>query len=287
MVKDLKGCVLVSGASTGIGKAVAVRLAQENYKVFAGVRTDRAARDLGCIEYDILEPVFLDVTKSSEIKNVMEKVSSYIKTSHVQFSGVINNAGICLGTPLEMTSVNDFRKVFDVNVMGTLALTQAFLPLLKESFGRIVIIGSSAGYFCVPLMGAYSASKHALEALTDILRLEMKQFGVNVCLVEPGTIKTPIWQKTIEESLEQIAIAPNNLQRDYSSLYKCMLDFAKKEVSHGSSPEVVAKVVLQAISSKRPKTRYRVGKNALMEKLLSRFPDRVRDWAILRFINYY
>jgi NAD(P)-dependent dehydrogenase (short-subunit alcohol dehydrogenase family) len=174
---------LVTGASSGIGRACALRLVSSGWRVLAGVRRSGDAPK-GTQE------VLLDVTNPEHVHAVAERVD--------ELHGLVNNAGIAVAVPLEFIPLDELRRQFEVNVFGQVAVTQALLPQLRRSKGRIVFVGSIAGKSALPFLGPYAASKHALEAIADSLRVELQPFGVGVSIVEPGTIKTPIWTKSAE-----------------------------------------------------------------------------------------
>jgi NAD(P)-dependent dehydrogenase (short-subunit alcohol dehydrogenase family) len=199
--------------------------------------------------------------------------------------GLVNNAGIAVVGPLEAVPLADLRRQLEVNVIGQVAVTQMFLPLLRQARGRIINMGSIAGLTTMPLMGPYSASKFALEAITDALRLEVQQWGIHVSIIEPGAIATPIWNKsTIDAADRETAIT-----EDLRSLYQPIMAAVRKVVGEASkraiSAEAVAKVVEDALTASTPRTRYLVGTDAklraLMRKLLSdRLSDRLLSWIL-------
>jgi NAD(P)-dependent dehydrogenase (short-subunit alcohol dehydrogenase family) len=199
-------------------------------------------------------------------------------------AGLVNNAGIAVGGPLEFVSLDDVRRQFDVNVLGLLAVTQAMLPSLRAARGRIVNIGSIAGRSVAPMVGPYCASKHAVEALTDGLRLELFDAGIEVSVVAPGAVKTPIWAKGIG-MLEQIGerLPPAALER-----YGDRLTFFGKLLAandrRGVPPDLVADAVLHALEARRPRTRYLVGTDAKLRAMMRwLLPDRAGD-AVLRAV---
>ena len=187
--------VLITGASTGIGAACAMELHRRGFRVFAGVR--KAADGLRLQEQTSrwLAPLMIDVTDHASIAEAAKTVAGSLDGGRLV--GLVNNAGIMVGGPLETLSAGDFRRQLEVNVVGQIAVIQAMLPLLRECRGRIVNIGSFSGRVAVPYSGAYAASKHALEAMTDVLRVELRRWGISVSIIEPGSVKTPIWDKEI------------------------------------------------------------------------------------------
>src|SRR5678809_1638486 len=186
--------VVVTGASTGIGAACALDCVGRGMTVFAGVRDPRAGEALAAKGGPLLIPITLDVTDGPSIARSLEVVQQVVGEGGL--GGLVNNAGIAVGSPLEVISLTLLRKQLEVNVIGQIAVTQAFLPLLRRGHGRIVNMGSIAGRGTIPLLGPYSASKYALEALTDALRMELQPWGIQVSIIEPGAIATPIWEKS-------------------------------------------------------------------------------------------
>jgi short-subunit dehydrogenase len=268
--------VVITGASTGIGAACALHLDRLGFAVFAGVRKSEDGLALQKAGSHRLVPLELDVTDLTTIQKSHAVVSEATKDRGL--FGLINNAGIAVVGPLEAVPISDLRQQLEVNVIGQVAVTQAFLPLVRQARGRIVNMGSIAGLSTMPLMGPYSASKFALEAITDALRLEVQQWGIHVAIVEPGAIATPIWNKSTIEAAEREAA----IDTDLRNLYKPVVAAVRKVVGEASkraiSPGTVAKAVEDALTASTPKTRYLVGTDAkfraLMVKLL---PDRISD----------
>lgn len=275
--------VVITGASTGIGKACARHLDARGFAVFATVRRAEDARALEAEASPRLRTLFLDVTDAASIAAAAETVAEAVGEAGVH--GLVNNAGIALAGPLEAMPLDAFRRQLEVNVTGPLAVTQAFLPLLRKARGRIVNMGSIGGISVLPFVGAYCASKFALEALTDALRMELAPWGIEVVVVEPGSVATPIWGKGeayAEALLERADPAT-------TALYREMMEKMRRLVAEtgekGASPGAVAAVVRRALTARRPKTRYIVGSMARVRWALQRlFPDRLRDRLLLRRI---
>ena len=261
--------VLVTGASSGIGEACALQLAQRGWRVHAGVRSDGDA-PAGT------EPVPLDVTDEEQIRAASAAIGD--------LDGLVNNAGIALAAPLEFIPVRELRRQLDVNLVGAVAVTQAFLPQLRASRGRIVFVGSIAGRSALPFLGAYAASKHALEAVADSLRLELAPFGIAVSIVEPGTIRTPIWTKSAALADELRAQMPAEVTRLYGERMEAFRRVAAKRGAGGASVDGVARAVEDALSSERPWTRKLVGRDAHLRAGLERLPDRLRDRLLRRVL---
>ncbi|MFZ3015326.1 MAG: SDR family oxidoreductase [Nitrospira sp.] len=268
--------VVITGASTGIGAACALHLDQLGFVVFAGVRKAEDGVALQKSSSDRLVPVELDVT---DLVTIQKSYTVVLEATRDRgLFGLINNAGIAVVAPLEAVPIADLRQQLEVNVIGQVAVTQAFLPLVRQARGRIVNMGSIAGLAAMPLMGPYSASKFALEAITDALRLEVQQWGIHVSIIEPGAITTPIWNKSAIEAAEREAAIETELR----TLYKPVIAAMRKVVGEASkraiAPDAVAKVVEEALTAPTPKTRYLVGTDAKLRALMVRLlPDRVSD----------
>jgi NAD(P)-dependent dehydrogenase (short-subunit alcohol dehydrogenase family) len=269
-----EGNILVTGASSGIGRACAVRLAALGYRVFAGVRNASAGEDLKALA-PAIEPVRLDVTQPALIQGAMDAVHGE------PLAGLVNNAGISLIGPLELLTLDTWRRQYEVNVMGLVAVTQAFLPHLRRGRGRIVNIGSVAGRSALPGTGAYDSSKFAVEAITDSLRMELRPFGIRVSIVEPGAVATEIWEKTLRATDDLTSSTTPELKDLYGHLISKIREETVQAAGKALPPEAVAKAVQHAITSRRPKTRYVIGADARLWLLLNLLPDTWRDRLIL------
>lgn len=272
--------VLVTGASTGIGEAIARRLDARGYRVFAGVRSAADGDRLRAGAGGGLEPLLLDVTRGEE---VAAAAAAIVAATGGRLDGLVNNAGIAVGGPLEFVPLDQLRRQLEVNVVGLLAVTQAMLPLLRRSRGRVVNIGSIAGRSVAPMVGPYCASKHAVEALTDGLRLELHGSGVEVSVVEPGAVRTPIWRKGRDQLAGAAgSLPPTALERygDRLAFFGRILAFNERR---GVAPDAVADAVVHALESETPRTRYLVGVDARL-RAFQRWllPDRWAD-AVIRF----
>jgi NAD(P)-dependent dehydrogenase (short-subunit alcohol dehydrogenase family) len=273
--------VVITGASSGIGQACALRLHRSGFRVFAGVRTEANAQAISQQASERLHPLFLDVTIPESIAAAQRTVQEAVQSGTLH--GLVNNAGIPLGGPLEFLALDDIRRQFEVNLFGAIAVTQAFLPLLRRSEGRIVNISSSGGLLALPFLGPYAASKFALEAISDSLRVELRPWDISVSVVEPGAIATPIWEKgtsTARQALQ--AMPPAALD-----LYAPALSILQGIREHGLQPEEVAKRVEHALTAPRPRARYRVGWNATVFSLIRHLPARLRDGLIAQRLPRY
>jgi NAD(P)-dependent dehydrogenase (short-subunit alcohol dehydrogenase family) len=260
---------LVTGASSGIGAACAQRLASSGWRVLAGVRRTGDAPEG-------TEEILLDVTDVDQIREASKRIE--------KLDALVNNAGIAIAIPLEFIPLEELRRQLDVNVIGQVAVTQAFLPQLRRSRGRIVFVGSIAGRSALPFLGAYAASKHALEAIADTLRVELSPFGIQVSLVEPGTIKTPIWAKSADLAASLANGAPPQLQALYGQRLAVFGRVAAERGAKGGSAQDVASAVERALTKQRPRTRQLVGRDALLRSGVERLPDRVRDSVYERLL---
>lgn len=271
--------VVITGASTGIGEACALDLDRAGFVVFAGVRTDADAERLLRQGSPRLTPVKIDVTDESTISAAREQVAEAVGARGI--AGVVNNAGIGRGGPIEFLPLDEWRTQFEVNVFGVLAVTQAFMPMIRAGGGRIVIIGSIGGRFSSPFIAPYSASKFALEAIADSLRFELRPWNLQVSLVEPGSIATPIWDKA-ESTIERLRreLPPQALEY-YADALEAIDAFMADAAKRGIPPAAVAKAVRHALTAKRPKTRYLVGTDARIQAAASTvLPDRMLDRLI-------
>ena len=270
--------VLVTGTGKGIGNAVVERLIDRGYYVYAGVRQEADA-ERWRNHSDRAHPLIMDVTDQATIDAAARAIQSSL--GNKSLAGVVNNAGIAIAGPLEFLPIAELRRQLEVNVIGQIAVTQAVLPMLRTSRGRIINIGSIAGRSALPLTGAYAASKFALEALTDSLRVELMPAGIEVSIIEPGVIATPIW----DTSMKSADVILNGLPKAAFDYYGRLIAAVRKRAERGVGglpPSVVADAVEHALTAKRPRTRYLVGRDARTRALFQHLPDRVRDRLIAR-----
>ena len=252
---------------------------RRGWRVFAGVRSDAAGRRLQSQASSRLASLRLDVTDEQEIAAAAVLVRETVGDRGL--AGLVNNAGIVIAGPLEILPLAELRKQFEVNVVGQIAVTQALLPLLRAAKGRIVNMGSANGRFAPPYMGPYAASKHAMEALSDALRLELRTWGIHVSLIEPGSIATPIWDKSLAAADDlQAAASPEAV-----AMYEADLDALRKatrKLAAGAIPvRKVALAVAHALTAARPKPRYPVGFDTQVAFRLHKWlPDRLWDQFI-------
>jgi NAD(P)-dependent dehydrogenase (short-subunit alcohol dehydrogenase family) len=269
--------IIVTGASTGIGFASAMRLAQEGFLVFAGVRKE-ADRQRMSVVHENVRPIILDVTVPADVTRAVEAV----RVSGLPLRAIVNNAGIAVAGPLEYLPLEALRDQFEVNVMGPVALAQAALPLLRETRGRIIFIGSIAGRLSAPFVGPYSASKSALAMLADALRQELAPFGIGVSLLEFASVKTPIWKKGRQAKDELLAQMPPQALAHYGRFVDAIVDQTHREEREGLDPAVIADSVLSAIRLKRAPERYIIGRKARVQSIAALLPPRARDALVKR-----
>jgi NAD(P)-dependent dehydrogenase (short-subunit alcohol dehydrogenase family) len=279
-----RGAVLVTGSSSGIGQACVLRLDRLGFRVFAAVRREADGQALASKASPALTPVICDVTDAAAITAARQAVEAAV--GEAGLAGLVNNAGIAIAGPLEILPLEEFRRQLEVNVTGQLAVTQAFLPLLRRARGRIVMMGSISGRLATPFIGAYSLSKFALEAMTDALRLELAAWGIEVSIIEPGSIATPIWEKSRKHSGEIArGIAPGRREL-YHRHYEAMRAAAQQAADSGIAAAEVARVVEHALVAAKPKTRYLVGKDARLRGRLAKFiPDRLLDRMVAKHLG--
>ena len=271
-----KGIVVITGASTGIGEACALRLDAAGYRVFAGVRRDEDAERLRSKASPRLRPVRLDVTDGATIEAARQEVSE--AAEGVGIAGVVNNAGIALGGPVEFLPLDEWRRQFEVNVFGTVAVTQAFLPLVRTGRGRVVLVGSIGGRFAGPFLAPYCGTKFAIEAIGDALRFELQPWGIHVAIVEPGDIATPIWDKAQTTATTLKRDLPPEALELYGDAVEALEEFIKQAPGKGIPPDRVAKAVQHALAAPKPRTRYLVGTDAYVQRAMELvLPDRLID----------
>ncbi|MDH3497816.1 MAG: SDR family NAD(P)-dependent oxidoreductase [Gemmatimonadota bacterium] len=273
----LNRTVLVTGASTGIGRACVMELARQGARVFAGVRDAEVGSVLASQAPDRITPLLLDVTDRAQIAAAVTAIGAATRDDGL--FGLVNNAGIVVAGPLEVLPEAALREQFEVNTFGAFALTQACLPLLRRARGRIVNVTSVNGRIVSPFTGAYAASKFALEAMSDALRRELAPTGVAVIVVQPGSIRTPIWTRSRVRAQRLAEHLPPASRALYTSVLARIGEVAVPK--RALPPESVAVVVAKALLAARARTRYRVGWDARLGVLLAHaLPGRALDWLM-------
>lgn len=275
---------LVTGASTGIGRATVLHLDRAGWRVFAGVRREEDAASLRVAGSPRLAPVMLDVTDATQIAGAAELIGAELGEGGLD--GLVNNAGIGRLGPLETLPIEDFRHAVEVNLIAQVAVTQALLPLVRTARGRIVFVSSVGGKMAMPFGSPYHAAKFGLEAVADSLRRELRSWGIGVAVIEPGSIDTPIWDRAgraAEEISERVPAAQETL---YGAMLERFREAVGRTAGRGIPPERAAETIARALTSRRPRTRYPVGADARAQLLAARLlPDRLLDRAIARLIG--
>lgn len=277
--------ILISGASTGVGRGAAVHLAASGHEVWAGVRSQKSHDELERLNIPRLHPVFLDVTDTRSIAGAVSEVKKQGGVLHA----LINNAGVATGGPIEGLSMAEWRRQFDINFFGPVELTKACLALLRESKGRIVNMSSVSGRISSPYLGPYTASKFALEAFSDTLRREVGKFGVKVAVIEPGPIQTPIWEKAAVQAEQRRAELSEAMRSVYGKSIEKFFKSLEQSQKTAAPVADVVKAVEHALTAREPRARYPVGHGILtLTKLSNVLPDswmdqliRMREWPRL------
>jgi NAD(P)-dependent dehydrogenase (short-subunit alcohol dehydrogenase family) len=270
------GTVVITGASTGIGRATALRLARAGFAVLAGVRREEDGADLRAQDGRI-EPVLVDVTDAGQIASLAARVGA------APLAGLVNNAGIAVAGPLEGVPIDLVRRQYEVNVFGLLAVTQALLDPIRAGHGRIVNIGSIGGRINTPFVGPYSSSKAAVRSLSAALRRELRPWDIRVALVEPGALDTPIWRKGEAGAQETIDALPDRVRTLYARPLDALVAATRKIAANASSADDAAQAIEHALTAERPKAIYTVGRQARIQGALhSVLPARAFDALVAR-----
>ena len=274
--------MVVTGAARGIGRACAQHLQSLGFEVYAGARDRDPAGLLGGGGPG-LRPIYLDVCDAASVEAAAIEVERAVGDRGL--AGLVNNAGVLVGGPVEHVALDDLRRQLEVNVVGAVAVTQAFLPLLRAGSGRLVNVSSVAGVVALPFLGPYSASKMALEALSDSLRLELRPCGIPVSLVEAGAIATEIWDTSFAAVDARMASLPEEGRRHYGATYARGREALSRLRRRAVPPDAVALAVAHALCARRPLVRYRVGRTSSAVRLVSHLPDRMRDWLVRAYLG--
>jgi NAD(P)-dependent dehydrogenase (short-subunit alcohol dehydrogenase family) len=283
MSEHRREAVVVTGASTGIGAGAALLLAREGFIAFAGVRSDADAARVATL-HEHVRPVRLDVTDRDSIDAAARHVA---ESGHV-LRGVVANAGIAIAGPLEFLPVDELRRQFEINVFGAVATAQAFLPQLRaasgahgpSSRGRLVFVGSISGRLSVPFIAPYSASKFALRAIADAMRVELRPAGIAVSLIEPASVKTPIWQKGRDSRDTLLGLLPPKALEYYGPQIEAVFAATAHEERAGMPVETVSRAILHAITARKPRAAYLLGKSARAGSIVALLPPALRDRAL-------
>jgi NAD(P)-dependent dehydrogenase (short-subunit alcohol dehydrogenase family) len=257
--------VLVTGASTGIGRATALRMDRAGWRVFAGVRREADAESLRDEGSERICPLLLDVLDADQISGAADRVAGALGDAGLD--GLVNNAGIAVPSPLETLPIEDFRRQVEVNLTAQVAVTQALLPLIRTARGRIVFVTSIGGRIAFPFTGAYHAAKFGLEAVGDAFRQELRPWGISVAIVEPGSIDTPIWERG-EREAEGAGGGVRAREELYGPAVERYREVMRRTAARGIPPERAAGAIERALTSRRPRSRYLVGRDAKLQAWL-------------------
>lgn len=257
----MSALVVVTGASTGIGRATAQRMAARGFEVLAGVRSEAAGE---AVRGERIEPVIVDVTVPEQVATLRETVGER------PLAGLVNNAGIALSGPVEFFALDEFRRQFEVNLFAHVAVTQALLEALRRGRGRIVNTGSVGARTPLPFTSPYAGSKAALWAVGEALRFELRPWGIHVATVEPGAIATEIWGKGKAHAAETLERLPERARELYGATLEKADEIVENVTAHASDPDDVAKVIEHALTSPRPRARYLVGGDARLQVVARR-----------------
>ena len=275
--------VLITGASSGIGRACALRMDRAGWQVFATVRKESDARQLQNDASERVRTILLDVTDADQVEETARAVGETVGSNGLH--GLVNNAGIAGGGLLEYLDPADLRHILETNTIAPINVTQSLIPQLRMAQGCVVMISSMAGFSATPLLSPYSASKFALEALTDGLRLELRPWDIDVVSVQPGAINTEIWGKAHSFAERALRGYPPAAFKLYGPLLTRMIGSLEKP--RGVDPDQVAKTVQTILTSARPKARYLVGRDAVIRRWIERLPTSLRDRILLSKMPNY
>ncbi len=274
--KEMGPAAVVTGASTGIGRATALRLDREGFRVFAGVRRlsdGEALRDGASAR---LTPLLLDVTDAGSISEAARQVGGEVGDAGLQ--GLVNNAGVAVGGVLEFLDIEQLRYQLEVNLIGAVSVTKAFLPAIRKAGGRVLNISSDGGLLSAPFMAPYCASKFGLEAISDALRRELRPWGIEVVIVEPGAVATPIWDKARPQAKELRAALPSEALGLYGGIFDKVESYLEKQAAGAIPADAVADAVHRGLTARRPRVRYQVGNDAKVTRWITRLlPARAVD----------
>jgi NAD(P)-dependent dehydrogenase (short-subunit alcohol dehydrogenase family) len=274
-----KKAVVVTGASSGIGAASADLLQSESFHVIGCALPDTDGEAMMAKASETFTPLYMDVTDSTSISSAVDKITRHLGEGGL--AGLVNNAGVASGGPLELQRTEDLRRVMEINVIGSVAVTNAFLPQLRKARGRIVFTGSMLGRCAAPMSSIYSPSKFALEAVADIFRMELRPWGINVSLIQPDVVQTPILNKSMTQTDGLFSDPSSEQSVLYEEVYRQARGRLESAAKTAITPDKVAKRVVHALTAKKPRTRYPVGWKAKVLVWLRFLPDRWRDSILL------
>jgi NAD(P)-dependent dehydrogenase (short-subunit alcohol dehydrogenase family) len=276
--------VVVTGASSGIGEASTLHLERLGFHVFAGVRKAADGERLRSESAGNVTPISIDVTDQESIRTAAARVAEAVGERGL--AGLVNNAGVAISGPLEYIPIEELRRQLEVNLVGQVAVTQAFLALLRKGSGRVVNVSSIGGRIALPFAGPYAASKFGIEAISDSLRRELRPWGIEVSVIEPGSVATKIWEKGTAKARELTEKLSPEGQELYGGAIAKVQKLAAETAARGIPPEEVAKDVAHALTAAKPKTRYLVGRDAKMRARVSGLvSDRTFDRLVARALE--
>jgi NAD(P)-dependent dehydrogenase (short-subunit alcohol dehydrogenase family) len=276
---ERKELIVVTGASTGMGAATVKELAREGFHVLAGVRRKADAEALRGLGIEGIEPCILDITVESDVAAIADRVAS--DPMHRPLRALVNNAGVAINAPVETLPMDEWRRQFEVNLFGHIAMTQALLPALLNNSGTVVNISSVGGKFALPTYGAYAGSKFALEAVSDALRREVSDAGIKVVVVEPGAVKTEMAERGIATAQGLEANMTSAQRERYADITAAVAGQARSFNVTGVSAEHAATVIAKAATASHPRTRYTIGRDAAILVRITRVvSDRILDRII-------
>jgi NAD(P)-dependent dehydrogenase (short-subunit alcohol dehydrogenase family) len=264
--------VIITGASSGIGEATARELARRGFHVLAGIRRDQ---DADAIRGLNIEPLILDITNPDHIRALADRVHGDPQGRAVR--ALMNNAGMGVNAPVEVFAIDEWRRLFEVNFFGHIAVTQTLLPALIRSKGRVINISSVGGKIAMATYGPYASTKFALEAVSDSLRREIAPLGVHVVVVEPAAVRTKIGDRAIARAREVASTMTPEQSERYGRLVEAVTAQAASAMESGLSADAAAKVIAQAVTARKPRTRYTIGREAALLPVLTTLPDRMLD----------
>ena len=277
----MKKYILITGASSGLGKATALQLANEGYKVFAGVRKQEDKEALETLNPNI-SAVILDVTSDASVDTAFEK----IKQTTNNLYAVINNAGIALAGPVEYITIEILKKQFDVNVFGAIRVAQKALPFMKnQDDARIINISSMASYGVFPFISPYGVSKRALDMFFNSLSIECKIPNLKIISIKPGVVKTPIWNKSLAECEKNLVYLCDEGKNKYKKEFDFLTSNARQNNDKGLEPSDIACIVSKILKQKNPKLSYNIGSDSLFARILSFLPQKTVNFLIKFGLN--
>ncbi len=281
MTTTTKGAVLVTGTSRGLGKSIALKLNELGYKVFAGIRNPKDGDQYKKNYSNQIIPVLLDVTQSESINAAYDHIIAEV--GQTGLVGLVNNAGVAMFGPVEQIPIEEVEQQFNVNVFGVIAVTQKFLPLLRKAKGRIINISSINGELSIPTSGIYSASKFALEAISDALRMELKPWGINVSVIQPGVTATDIRTNSMDNWGKRQAQLSEENQKLYGTLYDNTCAMMENIEKNAAVHEDLTNCVVEALTDDKPFARKMAGHDTNQWREIINLPDEKRDETLLSF----